>query len=200
MSDTVCCIASGPSLTQAQVELVTAAHARGACHVAVVNNNWELFPDAEVLYAADGKWWDHYWPAVEAGFRGECWTVNNEAAKKYGLCWIKGNGKLPGLSRDPTVIHEGRNSGYQLIGLVYHFGVKRIILVGYDMQRDKDGPSHHHGDHPEGFANGDPKGWVNRYDPLGRDLQSEGVEIVNCSIRTALRWPRADLAATLAAL
>ncbi len=45
---TVVCIASGPSLTQSQVD-----YCRGKARVAVVNNNWEKAPWADVLYGAD---------------------------------------------------------------------------------------------------------------------------------------------------
>ena len=200
---TCVCVASGPSLTVEQCEQVAAAQSAGKCHVLVVNDNWRRLPNADVLYAADGKWWNRYWPEIESGFHGECWTQDADAAKRYGLCFMRSQGK-PGLSRDPTVIHGGQNSGYQAIGLVYHFGARKIILVGYDMMREggkKNGKAHWFGNHPQGFGNAiHPQSWAPHYVRLGADLQSEGVTIVNCTITTALQWPRADLAATLTAL
>lgn len=78
------------------------------------------------------------------------------------------------------------NSGYQAINLAYHFGVSRIILIGYDMQRTE-GRSHWHGDHPKGLTNAEGVAkWASRFPQLAADLEREGVEVVNCSKETAL--------------
>ena len=52
VDETAVCIASGPSLTQADVDYV-----RGKARVIVVNNGYLLAPWADVLYAADARWW-----------------------------------------------------------------------------------------------------------------------------------------------
>lgn len=93
-----------------------------------------------------------------------------------------------------NAIHHGANSGYQAIGLAYHLGADRIVLIGYDMQHTN-GRTHWHGDHPSGLTNafGIEK-WVKNFSALAKDLKEEGVEVVNCSIETALTcFPRADL-------
>ena len=195
---TAVCVASGPSFSEAQAVAIGATHRAGRCHVVVVNDNWRRLPDADVLYAADGRWWARYAADVAAGFRGERWTRDQDAATKYGLCWIKSRG-LPGLSRDPSVIHEGSNSGYQAIGLAYHFGARRILLAGYDMQHRPGDPPHWFGRHPAGFTNSDGVAqWAPRFNRLADDLAAEGIELINCTTETALTIPRGDLATELA--
>jgi hypothetical protein len=193
-------VASGPSFTESQAELIRAAHAAGKCHLLVVNRMWERFPDADVLYAADPKWWALYWPQVEAGFNGECWTCIAETARRYGLCYIPYEDG-PGLSRKPGVIRSGANSGYQAIGLAYELGATRIILAGFDMQFGPAGEKHSHPDYPATWSNASGiAAWVKNFGPLECDLHAAGVTLINCSLATALTIPRGDLATELAAL
>lgn len=201
----VVCVASGPSFTEAQAELIRAAHAAGKINLLIVNRMWERFPDADVLYGADAKWWRKYWPQIERGFRGECWCCNPQISSEFGVCWIKVEDCAGrGLSLDPSRVFSGSNSGYQAVGLAFHFGGDPIILAGYDMQRT-DGRAHSHDDYTDAnWSNASGvKAWVPYYTQLGRDLKAAGRRPMNCTIATALdatAWPRADLAETLAAL
>ncbi len=103
----------------------------------------------------------------------------------------------PGLSFDRSVIHQGSNSGYQAIGLAVHLGVKRIILLGYDMKFGPEGQVHHHGDHPKGMNNpaaGLFSAWIERFKTIVPDLERAGVEIINCTPGSALKcFPAAKL-------
>lgn len=172
----IVCVASGPSLTLADVE-----YARGKANVLVINDNFRLAHWANWLYACDRQWWDAYASDVQATFHGERWTRDKGAADRYGLHYIA-SAPLPGLSRDPALIHEGRNSGYQAINLAYHFGARRIVLLGYDMQG-----GHWFGEHPAEFkAHNDFAEFIPQFDALAADLEHEGVEVVNCSRSTAL--------------
>ena len=91
-------------------------------------------------------------------------------------------------------VHHGQNSGYQAVGLAYHLKADRIILIGFDMQRTG-GKSHWHGDHPRGLNNADAvHKWPRHFPALAADLREDGVEVVNCTIETALTcFPCADL-------
>jgi len=62
---TVACLASGPSLTRADVALV---RAQGLPTI-VVNTTYQMAPWADVLYACDAKWWA--WQQGAPGFRGQ---------------------------------------------------------------------------------------------------------------------------------
>lgn len=192
-------VASGPSLTEGQAELIRQSHAASKCRLIVVNRMWERFPDADVLYAPDPKWWDTYWPQVEAGFNGECWTCIAETARKYGLCHIPyENG--PGLSPKRGIIRSGYNGGYQAIGLAHEFGATTILLCGFDLKYGPNGEKHSHPDYPAGFANAPGvASWAKNFGPLAVELQLRGVRFRNCSLDTALDIPRGDLATELEA-
>jgi len=137
-----------------------------------------------VLYACDGSWWKKYIDSVREVFKGELWTQDKEAAEQYKLSRVSGANK-PGLGRN-WLIHFGGNGGYQVINLVYHFGAKKIILLGYDMQRT-DGKSHHHGDHPGELNRSlNFKEWIKKFNALAPELCAEGVEVINATRKTAL--------------
>lgn len=126
-------------------------------------------------------------------FTGECWTQSEVSAKKYGLNRVSGSHD-GGLSTKPGHIHFGGNSGYQAINLVYHFGAAEIVLLGYDM-----GGTHWFGKHPPQLEKGTPfMNLIPKFWALARDLQLEGVEVINCSRESALQcFVRKDLEAVL---
>ena len=158
----------------------------------VINDNYRLAPWADALYACDTAWWEHHHGAAD--FTGQKWTQSAEAAARYGLQHIRGEQK-PGLSLEPGCIHLGINSGYQALNLALHFGVRQILLLGFDMKLSPDGKRHWFGDHP-GALNKN-----SRYDLMMEhfattlpDLKTAGVEVINCSRDTALAcFPRLPL-------
>jgi len=186
LESTIVCIASGPSLADGQIEVVRQARERGVCRVIAVNDNWRRAPFADVLYACDERWWDRYLSDIRAaGFTGELWSCNRRAHARHGTLHVLGLSK-PGLSHVPNIIHHGGNSGYQAVGLAHQFGAARIVLIGYDMQRTA-GKAHWFGDHPAGFTNSPGvAGWVPRFDQLAKDAVRAQVEIINCTLETAL--------------
>lgn len=109
--------------------------------------------------------------------------LHYDNAKKFDLNIVYGRqGK--GLGRD--VIHYGNNSGYQAINLAYLWGAERIILLGFDMQHTS-GKVHFFGDHPKHLANGPCfHSIIPMFDRLAKDLEEEGVEVINATRTTAL--------------
>jgi len=171
-------IASGPSLTVEDV-----ASLKGQ-RVICINDNYRLAPWADVLYASDPTWWEWHAERVKL-FKGRKITQDKEAAEKYDLEYIESR-EGDGLSRDPAYIHRGSNAGIQAINLAYHFGARRIVLLGYDMQATG-GKSHWHGKHPGESNDYSPwHKWVWRYDPVAKDAQAMGIEIINATRETAL--------------
>jgi hypothetical protein len=208
MSSTIVCVASGPSFDTDQAAHLAAAQYLKKCRVLVVNDNYRMLPDADWLYACDGKWWvEHY--RHTRYFRGSKWTSDQDTADRFGInlvrMWSAGNGLcvenmltsrmgLPAVSS--YKIHAGGNSGYQAVNLAYHFGAKRIILVGYDMQATG-GRAHWFGDHPSGLHLDQTElyeSWRRRFKPLVEDLKARSIEVVNCTKETALTCaPRSTL-------
>ncbi len=192
--------ASGPSMAQVDLGLL---RRHRSWRVIVVNNTWELLPWADVLYAGDLQWWDRYGKAARS-FAGERWTCDPMAAHRYRLQRVTLREGF-GLCREPRCVNSGGNSGYQSVNLAWHFGARKIVLLGFDMHRKQGG--HWHGEH----VRMDGKNmlsapashiavWRNRFEAMAEDLHAEGVEVVNATQGSALEWfPRRPLAEALRA-
>ncbi len=152
--------------------------------VMVVNCTFRLLPEADVLYAGDLQWWERYGAETE-GFGGEKWTRDEHAAVRFGLrCARRRDGS--GLCRERGSVHTGGNSGFQAVNLAWHFGARRIVLLGFDMHR-KNG-AHWHGDH-EGMLSAPASHmpiWRREFRALAADLREEGVKVVNATEGSAL--------------
>lgn len=199
-------VASGPSFSEDQAALIFNARDAGRCRIIAVNRSWERVPNADVLYVADTRWLERFFPEVEARFGGEVWTCNASAAARFGLCYIKGDNGA-GLSAVAGSIKHGGNAGYQAIGLACHFDAGKKVLVGFDMQHT-DGRRHWHDDYTTTidatgkkviWSNADGvKAWARHFPALANDAKARGIDVVNCSIETALTcFRRGDLAAEL---
>jgi hypothetical protein len=181
--ETVVCIASGPSLTPEDVEAV-----RGRARVIVVNTSYQIAPWADVLYAADAKWWK--WHRGAPTFAGRKYSITKESARWPGVV-VLARGASSGLSHDPSRLCLGANGGYQAINLAVLLGASRIVLLGYDMAIGLDGKEHWHADHPNPTRS-PYQTFRAAYPTLVEPLTAAGVEVINCSRRTALNcFPRA---------
>jgi hypothetical protein len=188
---TVCIIAGGPSVTE------TAAKCCVGYPTIAVNDAYRLAPWADVLYACDDRWWDHHIGKLRGRFAGQLWTQARTSAERYGLNWICGESK-DGLCKQPHRIHFGQNSGYQAINLAYHWEAKRLVLLGFDCkQTDK---THWFGAHPKGLEQKHPyQSWIRNFARLAADLKREGIEVINCSMDSALTcWPKVSVEVALA--
>lgn len=164
------CIASGPSLTQDDVELVKAWRERSSGrYVIVVNTTFRIATWADELYAMDRAWWKAHADEVAATFPGRRST------------------SLKGIAIAKHVSHDrGKNSGYGALVLAIKRGAKRVILLGYDAQKT-DGKTHWHGDHPKGLGNaGSIHRWVTDFERASRNYACRA-RILNASRQTALK-------------
>lgn len=199
MSRWVIC-ASGPSMLH-----VDLAHLRRfrSWRVMAVNNTWELVPWANVLYAGDLQWWERYWDKAQT-FEGERWTCDAFAAQRYKLRRVTVREGY-GLCRAPGCVNSGGNSGYQAVNLAWHFGARKIVLLGFDMHRSNGG--HWHGEHigmdGKDMLSAPPSHisiWRNRFDAMAQDMAANGVSVVNATEGSALEcFPRAPMSEALRA-
>lgn len=195
-SETFVCVASGPSLTLEQID-----YCKGKAKVLVINTNYLYALWADYHYACDQHWWLWHEDNPELlRFKGQKFTqdsswesANLERIKQKHSVTVIPSKAGKGLSTEPNLIYQGSHSGYQAINLAYHLGAKRIILLGYDMQIGPNGELHHHPDHPTPIKS--PWGsWVKNYDELAKDAERLGLEIINCTERTALTcFPKKNL-------
>lgn len=194
LGSTIVCIASGPSLTKEDCELVRSWRAADPIdrRAIVVNTSYKLAPWADVLYAADREWWQSYAARVKHEFHGQLWSQipvgdTNDAVTKFDLQHVRLE-RYAGLNPKVGFVNSGNNSGYQAIGLAYQAGAERIVLLGYDMSADA-GRTHWHGEH--GWWNAkvarDYGAWAREFKRLYADLCAVNVQLVNASRRTALQ-------------
>lgn len=165
------CIASGPSLTEADCSLVE----RSGLPAIVINTSWRLARFADVLLAGDGAWWDANAADVEIDAHGVC--CSEAAANRHGIEWFK-----------PLKPHW--NSGMAAIWYAQARGAGQVILLGYDC-KVTGGRKHWHPDHertknpPESMV----KGWARNF----AQMPCRG-SVINASRDTAItRWPRVPL-------
>ena len=143
-----------------------------------------MLPDADYLYACDAHWWEEYYADVKAGFRGDCFSIEdkNDGINAKPEYEIKRIPSRHGGDFGEDEIHDGvsggPNSGFQACNLAYMLGAKTIMLLGMDM-----GGRHFFGDHPGRMNVASPySGFMKSFASITKD-----VEIINCSRRTAMR-------------
>lgn len=180
LQGTVVCIASGPSLTDADCKHVRAS----GLPVIVTNTTYQRCPWATVLIGHDANWWAVHHRQVQRSFRGHCVT-GQSAGKRFGAQYL-------GLLGMKTF----RNAGCAAISLAVLAGARRVILLGYDGRFAADGRTHWHGDHPVGLLGncGSMPHWPERFGQVAAYARQHGVEVVNASRDSAHdMFPRVSL-------
>ena len=185
-------IASGPSLSDEQLQLVEQAHLEERVHVIAVNNTIERAPWADVSYFGDYTAIKHYLPKLKPLTCAEWVTIDRAAAERWRLTHVK-PASPNGLSLQR--VHVNGNSGFQAINLAVVFGATKVLLLGFDMRDAKDGRGHWFGDHPGHLVQKRLYGeWLHKAETIVRDAKQLGVELVNCTPGSALTLMRmADL-------
>ena len=185
VGETVAILASGPSMSQEVADGV----ARRALRTIAINTTFQLAPWADILYAADGMWWDRHWKHAK-GFQGLKVTIEPNALKPE-LLTLKNNmvGGFIGFDPNPDSLKSGSHSGYQAICIAAHAGAKRIELYGFDM-RSVENKHHWHGVHPSPLRNhGESmyQKWIENLATLVPEMTKRGIEVVNCTPNSALK-------------
>jgi hypothetical protein len=119
--------------------------------------------------------------------------------------WVKYVGRdtahSKGISKNPKMVSWNGNSGAAAISLAVHLGVKRIILVGFDMKLDESGKQHWHDLYHrlENLSRPIPKNQkpkpgglpFNRhllgFPEIAKDANRMGVEILNANPDSAIQ-------------
>lgn len=216
--ETAVCIASGPSLSDADVAYARSMKAEGKCRIFVCNNNYLKVPEADVLFFCDKTFWVWHCtnPAFQ-DFKGTKITLSTEIGEPDINVMQAG---LPdGLSTSASMLSTGGNSGYMTINLAFLYGIKRVILLGYEMQPkefEEGDPeveamiaagarleknaagryivTHWFGNHkqatkPEWFSQ-----VVGNFATMIPALERDGLEVINCSHPTAIQcFPKGNI-------
>lgn len=190
-------VGTGPSLTREAIALINQSqHKKFGCNLTYQDVRLDVF------YANNKAFWDFYGddPALKNG-RFDKWTYEQEVSKRYGVNHIQGEW-LPSLSKNPRRLHWGHGSGYELLGIAYHYGVREAVLIGYDLrfpagysgiEQRAGGDRHYFGEYvPElqhwtkyGIGDGgELNGLLDCYRTI--DCADLGLRIINCSPGSAL--------------
>lgn len=178
---TVAVMASGPSMSQEVADRVRAA----GLPAIVVNDTYRLAPWADILYAADRRWWEAN-PEAVTEFAGTKLVAQSGLAFS-DVILIQRSGNR-GFDARPQFIRTGGNSGYAAVHIALHTGAARVLLLGFDMHG-----KHWFGSHSRRAPNNrlltDPSPhsfalWCERFNDL---RGAAGADIVNCTPGSALK-------------
>lgn len=144
------CIASGPSLTDEDIDYCRLQ----GWNLATCNLSFRRVPDAKVFYASDTRWWDRYEREALETLRKDCKLFTNcRKSAKHIDRLIKPECARQGAwpTRKGEVTPSGM-SGHLLIQAVSWEDPTIIALLGYDHQHT-DGLAHSHEDYPKEWPN-----------------------------------------------
>jgi len=166
----------------------------------VINDSWRLAPWADLLYACDFAWWRLHGGVPQ--FAGTKVSQDEKACRKpWGVRQVHVTREQDRLLLDtPGVLGWGGNSGFHALNLAAQFGVRRIVLVGYDMTLANG--VHWHGPHPSELNNpmaGNVARWRRVIEAAATTLTGLGIEVLNASPMSALEaYPKVKFEDALA--
>ncbi len=175
--ETIAILGCGPSLTAEDVNYL-----RGKVRVIAINAAHELAPWADVLYAADARYWGYIKGAPN--FPGLKFALEPAAGKWAGVRVLKNTGNQ-GLELDPTGVRTGKNSGYQAMNLAVHLGAAKLLLLGYDM-KPVNGQEHFTTHYPNRTTSPYTL-FLRHFETIVEPLKAARVEVINCTHRSSLK-------------
>ncbi len=175
-------IGTGPSLTLEQIEKVS--------HLKKFGCNRAFEFDLDVLAATNKEFWDYYWPEIK-DLRCDKWTPYKPIAEKYGINYIEERNE-PGLSTNPAYIHHHHGSGPIILNIALHYGITKMLLIGWDMRFPVNGKRHYFGEYAKPMQhftknlglNGEILGLIKEMETI--NPADYGIEIINCTKNSAL--------------
>lgn len=190
-------VAPGWSLTREQC---LALQERSDINKIVIGNAHRLFPEADILYHADRRWWVSDLQAQN--FKGHkvsvaCMVprkgrVSLETCEDLGVDYVRESRQSKGLDPEAGYVVLGGHSGYQAVNLAVHYQPKILLLVGFDLcldprEGENKGRAHFDGDHPEGVYRKSPYGmFIRTLGSLKPSLATLGIRVYNCNQHSAL--------------
>jgi hypothetical protein len=171
---------NGPSLTRSD-----AMYFRGD-FVCTVNNAVEIFPEADILWFTDAKWYREHMVKVQS-FTGIRATLENyDLQSEIDGLWCIHNMGVHGYYPHNDGVMCGGNGGYAALHTLINMGFARIVLLGFDCKPGLNG-WHWHGDHSPPLHNPSIQSaanWIKNFRELA--IADHGVEILNATPDSAL--------------
>jgi len=139
--ETAFILGGGPSLNDVNFDLIKEKRVIG------VNNAYLLGSWVDICWFGDSRWWGWHKEKLSE-FPGLIVSCATSLVKNnYNFLKIVARGKPRGIEQKPNCVSWNRNSGISAINFAYHLGVKRVVLLGFDMRRI-DNKTNWHDQHP----------------------------------------------------
>ena len=156
--------------------------------IIAVNMAYKLGDFTDVLFFGDPNFWRMEQEGI-LGYYGLKVTCGKSLDKIPQVKYLeKDRSRAYGISTDPEKLMFNFNSGSAAINLAVHFGVKRIILLGFDMSLDTRNNQHWHKRYSteKEFVFATFRTQCYGFPTMVHELTELGVEVINCSPDSAI--------------
>ena len=179
-------LGGGPSLALVDLEKL-----RGQRTIAV-NQAYKVAPWADALFYGDAEWSRYNWDGL-CTFAGLKVTTVREDLGKPAIHVVERIMGTPGICLAAHRLAWNLSSGACAMNLAYHFGVRRIILLGFDMHRERGDNWHKDYDsqpyHARPTAQSYRK-YLTAFPHIAADLARMKVDVVNATPGSKITaWP-----------
>lgn len=153
------------------------------------------------LVSMDRLWTEHRWPQIVE--RAGVTLLRRSALKNITdrPSWLTPfeNDHTTAKPSDDVEALNGTSSGMCAINRAMHWRPKRIVLIGFDMNRSPDGRAYWHAPYPwakpgGATSGGKYKAWAAQFGAIARSCQGLGIEVLNTAMTSAITvFPKAPL-------
>lgn len=173
-----------------------------------VNNAGFIDRRVDVLFFGDSKWFGWNRDRLERHSSiivTSHPSLEREAQNSNLFFYLKRKNGIGWGDKSQRSLVWNRSSGGSAIALARMLGSRRIVLFGFDMQRDKENKKNFHNEHrerPKTKAESNPwSNFMRGIAGLVKEAPSVGVELLNASTNTSISEkiiPRVDIKDVLA--
>jgi ADP-heptose:LPS heptosyltransferase/SAM-dependent methyltransferase len=161
--------------------------------VIAINSAVLAYPDADILFFADARWWSDppkAWKADVGSFTGRFVTTSGGGPRDVERLLKIDPAK--GIATDPTQLALSRTSVTGAINLAVHLGCTRVVLLGVDGKVAPDGKRHHHtAAYPWPMVKRCFDDHAAEFRAIAPSLKAAGVEVINANPDSAIDvWPK----------
>jgi hypothetical protein len=159
-------------------------------HVIAVNMSYKLGDWVDCVFFGDYGFWKRKHEELLAfqGLRVTCRSEDQIRDSRVKFLQMNPR-KKQGITFEPKgLISWNFNSGAAAINLAIQFGVKKIILLGFDMNLDENKNQHWHKEYtsPLSSVQGSMKKHLQGFPIIAKDIEGTGIEIINCAPNSAI--------------
>jgi hypothetical protein len=166
-------LGGGPSIADFDPDTI-----RGKGRVIAVNTaGLDIMPDADVLFAADGRWFQ--WNADRLHLNRSQYRICRQMPPADILPWpllqVK-HDRTHGMSLEPDTV-SGSCGGAMATCLAFHFGAAEIVWVGFDMKPGNYHDTHKHSTPPHFYE----RDFMPALRHVVKGIRAQGRRVINAT-------------------